>query len=112
MVKISVGWGGQFQGSEADIVQGFVINTHAFIGVFDQLMDGKGGVVWFDDGIRYFWGWDDGEGFHNSVWVFFSNFGDKESSHSGSSSSSEGVGNLESLETVASLGFLSNDIED
>jgi hypothetical protein len=39
MVKITIGWGGQFKGSEADIVKSFVINAHAFIGVFDQLMD-------------------------------------------------------------------------
>jgi hypothetical protein len=40
MVKISVGWGGQFQGSETDIIEGFVIDAHADIGIFDQLMDG------------------------------------------------------------------------
>lgn len=51
MVQVSVGWGGQLQGSEADVVQGFVINDHDFIGVFDELMDGEGGVVWLDDGI-------------------------------------------------------------
>jgi hypothetical protein len=55
MVKISVGWGGKFQGSEADIVKSLVINAHAFIGIFDQLMDGQGSVVWFNDGVRYFW---------------------------------------------------------
>lgn len=51
VVQVSVGWGGQLQGSEADVVQGFVINDHDFIGVFDELMDGEGGVVWLDDGI-------------------------------------------------------------
>jgi len=40
MVKISVGWGGQFQGSEADIVKSFVIDDHTFVGVFNQLVDG------------------------------------------------------------------------
>jgi len=56
MVKITVGWGGELKGSEADIVKGFVINAHYLIGVLDELMDGKGGIVWLNDGIRDLWG--------------------------------------------------------
>ena len=55
MVKITVGWGGELEGSEADIIKSFVINAHDLIGVLDELMDGKGGVVWLNDGIRYLW---------------------------------------------------------
>jgi len=55
MVKISVGWGGEFQGSEADIVQSLVVNDHTFVGVLDQLMDGEGAIVWLDDGVGHFW---------------------------------------------------------
>ena len=39
MVEITIGGGGELEGSEADIVKGFVINDHAFVSVFDQLMD-------------------------------------------------------------------------
>merc|ERR1719243_22281 len=42
MVKITVGWGGELEGSEADIVKSFVINAHNLIGVLDKLMDGEG----------------------------------------------------------------------
>jgi len=59
MVQITIGGGGELKGSEADIVEGFVIDDHAFVGVFDQLMDGKGGVVGFNDGIRNLGGRDD-----------------------------------------------------
>jgi len=52
VVKITVSGGGELEGSEADIVEGFVIDDLDFIGIFDQLMDREGGVVWFDDGIR------------------------------------------------------------
>ena len=55
VVKITVGWGGELEGSEADIIKSFVINAHNLIGVFDELMDREGGVVWFNDGIRYLW---------------------------------------------------------
>jgi len=55
MVKITIGWGGELKGSEADIIKSFVINAHNLIGVFDKLMDGKGGVVWLNNGIRDLW---------------------------------------------------------
>ena len=44
--------------------------------------------------------------------VLFSDFGDEEGSHAGSSSSTEGVGDLETLEAVAAFSFLSHDVED
>ena len=55
MVQITVGWGGELKGSEADIVEGFVIDGLDDIGIFDELMDGEGTVVWLDDGIRDLW---------------------------------------------------------
>jgi len=112
MVKITVGWGGELEGSEADIVKGLVINAHNFIGVLDKLMDGEGGVIWLDDGIGDLWGWHDGESGHDSVWVLFSDLGDEEGSHTGSGTTTEGVGDLETLEAIATLGFLSDNIED
>jgi len=39
MVEITVCWGGELEGSEANIIKSFVINAHNFIGVFDELMD-------------------------------------------------------------------------
>ena len=81
MVKITVGGGGELEGSEADIVEGFVINNLDLISILDELMDGKGGVIWFNDGIGDLWRWEDGESFHNSVWIFLSDLGDKESTH-------------------------------
>ena len=112
MVEITVGWGGELEGSEADIVQSLVIDAHDLIGVLDELMDGKGGVVWLNNGIRHLWGWHDGEGGHDSVGVLLSDLGDEEGSHSGSSTTSEGVGDLEALKAVATLSLLSDDIEN
>ncbi len=51
MVEVSVGWSGEFQGSEADVVKGLVVDDHDFVGVLDQLMDREGGVVRLDDGV-------------------------------------------------------------
>ena len=112
MVKITVGWGGELEGSEADIIKGLVINAHNLIGVFDELMDREGGVVWLNDGIRDLWGRHDGESGHDSIWVLFSDLGDEEGSHTGSGTTTEGVGDLETLEAIATFGFLSDDIKD
>jgi len=51
VVKITISGGGEFKGSEADIVKGFVVNNEDHIGVFNQLMDRQGGVVGFNDGV-------------------------------------------------------------
>jgi len=59
MVEITIGWGGKFKSSETDIVEGFVINNLNFISVFDKLMYGEGGVIWFNDSVGYFWRWED-----------------------------------------------------
>ena len=82
---------------EADVVEGFVIDAVGLVGVFNELMDGEGGVVWFDNGIRYLWRWDNREGVHDSVWVFFSDFGDEKCTHTGTGTTTERVGKLESL---------------
>merc|ERR1712195_203089 len=112
MVQITVGGGGELEGSEADIVEGFVINAHNLIGVLNELMDGEGGVVGLDDGIGDLGRRHDGEGAHHSVGVFLTDLGDEECSHTGTGTTTEGVGDLETLEAIATLSFLTDDIED
>jgi hypothetical protein len=51
VVKITVGRGGELEGSEADIVEGLVIDAHDLIGVLDELMDREGGVVGLNDSV-------------------------------------------------------------
>lgn len=52
MVQIAVGWRTELQRSEADIVEGFVIDAERFVGVFHQLMNGQGGIVRLNNSIR------------------------------------------------------------
>ena len=75
-------------------------------------MDRKGGIVRLNNGVGYLGGWDDGESGHNPVGIFLTDLGDQECSHSGSGSTSERVGKLESLEAVTALSFLADNIED
>lgn len=112
VVEITIGGGGELEGSEADVIEGFVVNDHALVGVLDQLMDGQGGVVGLNDGVRDLGGGDDGESLHDSVGILFSDLGDQEGTHAGAGSTTEGVGDLETLKAIASFGFLSSDIEN
>merc|ERR1719345_1993 len=112
MVEITVGGGGELEGPEADIVEGLVVDAHNLIGVLNELMHGEGGVVGLNDGVGDLGGWHDGEGAHNSVGVFLTDLGDNEGSHSGSGTATKRVGDLESLEAIAALSFLADDIED
>ena len=102
----------ELQGAEADVVQSFVVNAEGLVGVLDELVDGERGVVRLDHGVGHLGGWDDGIGAHNTVGEFFADFGDQEGSHAGASTSSEGVGELESLKAVASFCFLADDVQD
>jgi len=112
MVQVTVGGRGELERSEADVVEGLVVDTVGLVGVLDQLVDGEGGVVGLDDGVADLWRWHDGEGVHDSVGVLLSDFTDEQSSHAGTGTATETVGELESLEAIARFGFLSDDIED
>jgi hypothetical protein len=112
MVEITIGGGGQLESSEADIVEGFVIDNLDFISIFDKLMDGKGGVVRFDNGVGDLGGWEDGESLHDSVGIFLSDLRDKEGTHTRTGTTTEGVGDLETLETIATFGFFPDNVED
>ena len=51
MIEIAVGGGGEFEGTEADIVESLVIDAVRLVGVLDELMDGQGSVVRLHDRI-------------------------------------------------------------
>merc|ERR1719486_930484 len=112
MVKITVGGGGELEGTEADIVEGLVVNAHNLVGVLDELMDGEGSVVGLNNGIRDLGGRHDRESAHDTVGVFLTDLGDEEGAHAGAGTATEGVGDLETLEAVAAFGFLADNVED
>jgi hypothetical protein len=95
MIKITVGRSRQLKRPEADLIKSFVIDAEGLIGVFDELMNREGGVVWFDYGIRDFWRRHDGECAHHSIGIFFANLGDDKGTHTSTSSATKRVSNLE-----------------
>jgi len=82
MIKITIGWGCELQGSEANIVKSFIIYAHDFIGILDELMDRKGSVIWLNNSIRDLWRRHNRKSGHYSIRVLFSDLGYKERPHS------------------------------
>merc|ERR1712144_43801 len=111
MVEVTVGGGGELEGTEADVVQGLVVKAHALVGVLHKLVDGEGGVVRLDNSVGHLGGWHHGEGEHHTVGVLLADLGDQESSHTGTGTATEGVAELEALEAIAGLGLLAHNVE-
>ena len=89
-----------------------VVNAEGLIGVLNQLVDREGSVVWFNDCVVNFGGWDDGEGGHHSVGKFFSDLRDQQGTHTSTGTTTKGVGDLEALKAVAALGLTSDDVKN
>ena len=62
MVQITVSWRSELECAEADVMQGLIVQQHAFISVFHQLMETQHRVVRLNDGIQDFGRRHDGEG--------------------------------------------------
>ena len=58
--------------------------NEGLVGLLDRLMDGEGGVVVLNDGVGYFRGGDKGEGGHDPIGVFLTDFRDEKGYHVGS----------------------------
>ncbi|TRY63449.1 hypothetical protein TCAL_16600 [Tigriopus californicus] len=104
MVQVTVGGGGELQCAEADVVQSLVIDTKGLVGILDELMYGKGGIVGFHHGVRHLGGRNNGVGVHDAIGVLFADLRDEQcaqtrSAYSCSSSSSS---NSPSSSAVAS----------
>eukprot|EP00760_Papus_ankaliazontas_P025007 PhM_4_TR2455/c1_g1_i1/m.64634 len=112
VVEVAERGRGELERTKADVIQSFVINAHAFVGVLDELVDGERRVVGLDDRVGHLGGGDDGEGEHHAVGVLLAQLGDEERAHAGARAAAEGVRDLEALEAVAGLGLLAADVED
>jgi len=51
VVKITIGGGAQLQCTEANLIEGFVIDTEGLIGVLNKLVDREGGIVRLQEDI-------------------------------------------------------------
>ena len=49
MVQVTIGRSGQLQGTEADVIHSLGVKAEGLVGVFNQLMNGQGSIVRFND---------------------------------------------------------------
>ena len=89
-----------------------VIDTEGLVGVLDELVNGKGGVVRLDNGVGDLGGGNNGEGGHHAVGELLTDLGDQEGTHTGTGTTTQGVGDLETLKAVAALSLATNDIDN
>merc|ERR550532_2874082 len=82
MVQIPVSRSRELQRPEADVVQGLVVQQEALIGIFNKLMEGEHSIIWLHDCVRDLRGWDNGEGLHDAVRVFFADLRNEQRTHS------------------------------
>merc|ERR1719261_481513 len=53
VVQVTVGWRGELQRAEADVIQGLVVQEETLISVFDELVERQHSVVWLDNGVAH-----------------------------------------------------------
>lgn len=75
-------------------------------------MDGECGVVWLDDGVGDLWRWHDRESGHHAVRELFADLADEKRTHTGTGTTTEGVGDLETLEAVTALSLAADNVKN
>jgi len=112
VVQVAVRGVGQLKGAHADVIQSLVINAEGLVRVLNELVDGEGGVVRLDNGVGDLGRGNDGESGHHAVGKLLADLGDEQSTHTGTSTTAERVGDLETLEAVAALSLTTDNIEN
>ena len=111
MIQVAIGWCGELQSSETNVVKCFIIDAICFIGVLNQLMHRQCRIVRLHNGVWYFRWWYNAECVHDSVWVFFSDLRNEKCSHAGAGSTAQRMCELEALKAITAFCLLANDIE-
>ena len=111
-VHVGVAGGLDAEGAVADVVEGLVIEDDDLIAVLEELVDGEGGVVGLNDGVGDLGGGEDGEGEDHAIGVLLLDLAEEKGTHTGTGTTTEGMGELEALELVAGLGLLSERVND
>merc|ERR1719265_2473007 len=96
VVQVAVGWCGELQRAETDVIQSFIVQEEALIGVLDELVEGQHSVVWLDDGVAHLRRRNHGKGLHDAIWILLTYLGDKECTHTSTSATAQAVRHLES----------------
>jgi len=110
-VEVGVGGSLDVEVSSADIVDGFVVEHDGDIGVLEERVGGEDGVVRFNNGGGDLRGGVDGESELGFLTVIDGESLEEERSETGSSTTTDGVENEETLETSTLVSKLSDSVE-
>ena len=97
VIKVTVGWSRQLEGTEADVVQRLVVDAVRLVRVLNQLVDGESSVVGLDDSVWHLGRWHDRVRVHDAIRVLFADLGDEKSSHARAGSTTQRVSQLKAL---------------
>jgi len=110
-VEVGVGWSLNIEGSTADIIDGLVVEHDGDISVLEERVGGQDGVVWLNNSGGDLWGWVDGETELGFLTVIDGKSLEEERSETGSSTTTDGVENEETLKTGTLVSKLSDSVE-
>jgi len=110
-VKVGVGGSLDIEVSSADVIDGFIVDHDSDIGVLEEGVGGEDGVVGLNNGGGNLRGRIDGETELGLLTVVDGKSLEEEGAETGSSSTTDGVEDEETLETSALIGKLSNPVE-
>ena len=112
MIQVAKRRSRELERTEADVVERFVVENHALIRVFNELMHGERGVVRLDDGVGHLGRRHDGKREHHAIRVLLANLGDEKRAHAGTRATAERVAHLETLQAIARFSLLAYDVQD
>ena len=111
-VQVGVSGSLDVEVSSAHVVQGFVVHGEGTVGVFEEGVCGKYGVVRLNDGGSDLGSGGDGEGKLGLSAVVNGESLQEEGTETGSGTTTSGVEDHETLETSTVVGELSHSVED
>merc|ERR1719217_185201 len=111
VVEVPVSGSGQLKGTEANVVQRFVIHHEYLVRILHQLVERKHSVVRLHHGVRHLRRRDHREGAHDPVRVLLADLGDQQRAHPGAGAPPKGVAELEPLQAIAPLRLLPHHVQ-
>mmetsp|Transcript_25482 Transcript_25482/g.55830 ORF Transcript_25482/g.55830 Transcript_25482/m.55830 type:complete len:403 (+) Transcript_25482:613-1821(+) len=112
VIQVAVCGVRKLESAEANVVKCFVIKSVTLVSILDKLVNGKSSIVWLDNSIGNLRGRNDTVCANDTIGVFLFDFGYKKGSHTGSSTTTHRVGDLETLEYFTSFCLLAHAFHD
>lgn len=112
MVEVTVSRRVELQSLHANVVKSLVVNAESSVRVFHELVNGKDGVVGFDNRVGNFRGRGNRVRDHHAVRKLLANLAQSKRSKTRAGTTTKRVKELETLERVRGLGLVPDRVED